>query len=277
VARINSKQPEEMSTPGEYVAAGEDGEVTINAAGVINAENIKRMKFTFSEGKDITEEISKKPAKNVSAIKHGRLGYTSITCTYPNKIDTSSKVVFKDCVLQYRDTITRQDSGYGKSYVCLGIPAAYINKIMADAKKNSGVTVQPKSNVQEKSGYYWFSCNVDHLEYENIWVFFSEESASNVTIIDVLTNMKSSVVCTVMVTISGSMATDKMEDELDLVRGVYAFTIKPTEIFMMKDTDIEGPVLDELHRRQKETVEKSSQFVSTGRLAEYVKRSATRN
>ena len=262
-----------------YVVDNGDDGIEIMDDGFITHDNVTEMKFSFSAGQDITESLHKKNTKtrqNVSVTKNGRIAYSSLTCTYPNGKDTSSKVMFTDCIIQYREGIGRDDSDYGRGYVSIGVPIAYVDKMMKDAKRYSSMHLAPNDKVQKKEGCYWFTCSLENLPETDTWIIFQDDSGDdqgrNVSVHAILKDMKSSMVVDMMTTVSGSMTTNRMDEDLDLYNGKYTFTLKPTEMFIRDKSDKVGPVLDDTTRRRKEGASKSDRFRASGKLAEFAMR-----
>lgn len=257
----------------EYIIEGEDGAIEILEEGYISTNNIDSMKFEFAKGQDITESLAKKQrnskiAQEVSALKKGRTGYTPIKLIYPNGKNTSV-VFFTNCVVQYRQGIGRNNSEYAETYVCIGIPSKYINKIKADAKKNSAINVGVKDSVRLMEGCYWFSCTLANVLDEGIWFFFDEgedgDGYRSCTVREALELDNHNLVASISCTISGSMATEKLDQELDLENGIYTLTIKPHEIFFTDISDKRGPELEDTNKRSKEKVNKSEALRTTNR------------
>lgn len=262
-----------------YTVENEEGGIEIMEEGFITSDNINKMKFTFSKPQDITESLHKNNSRSrdeVSATKKGRIGYSSLTCTYPNRKDTSSKIVLTDCTVQYREGIDREKSGYGRSYVAIGIPTIYISKISSDAKQNSSINVGVKENVKSQEGCFWLNCSLDNLPETNTWIIYRDENGDEVggngTVHTILSGMKSSIKVDVMVTCSASMTTDTLDKELDLDRGKFDFTMKPTEMFFREVSDKVGPLLDDTTRRKKEAANKAERFIASRELAEFAMR-----
>ena len=262
-----------------YVADNGDGNIEVMEDGFITHENINKMKFTFSPGQDITESLHKKSSKsnkNISVTKNGRTGYCSLTCTYPNGSDTTSKVVLTDCILQYRENIENDDNNYGKSYVCIGIPTTYIDKMRKDAKENSHISLTVKDKVQRMEGYYWVDCSLDNLSELDTWIIFvddtGEDAGRNGSVHTVLKGMKSSMVVDIMTTVSGSMSNNKMDEDLDLINGRYTITMKPTEMYIRDISKKTGPILEDATKRKKEGANKSERFKASDKLAEFAMR-----
>jgi len=272
-----------MSKHGPYVISkvDDDGKEVqeIQEAGFIGTDNIRSMKFTFAAGKDITESINKRPREQVSATKNGRIGYTPMTCTYPNGTDSSSKVILKDCIIQYREGVTKEDSNYAISYVCIGIPSIYISKVIDDGRRNSSLTIGVNDKTQHKNDYYWFNANLDNLSEQNTWIIHKDadgdDAAKQVILREVLAAMGASITCTICATVSGSMTTDIMAEALNLKGGTYSLTIKPTEVFLQDVTNIEGPVLDDTQKRLNTTTQKSLAFTASEKLAAFAMRNLT--
>jgi hypothetical protein len=181
-----------------------------------------------------------------------------------------------DCVIQHRLGIDRDDSEYGRSYVCIGIPAEYIDKIRKDAKLNSSMELGVKDKVQRKEGCYWLDCSLDNLSTLDTWIIFQgdagEDEGRNGTVHTIVKGMKSSVVADIMLTVSATITTNRMDEDLDLINGKYTITMKPTELFA-KDTSAKvGPVLDDTTRRKKEGANKTERFKASSKLAEFAMR-----
>ena len=262
----------------EYVKDNGDDGIQIMDDGFITPENISLMKFTFSKPQDITESLQKKNSGSrdqISVTKNGRTAYSSLTCHYPNKKDTSSKVMLTDCVVQYREGIDREDSKYGRGYVTIGIPTIYINKMKTDAKANSSVNATVKEKVKAQEGCYWLDCTLDKLSETNTWLLYTkdgEEVGANSSIQAILSGLKHSLVVDAMFTCSVSSATDTMNEIIDVDNGTFTFTMKPTEMYLKDTYNKIGPVLDDTTRRKKEGANQSMRLLASNKLAELAMR-----
>jgi hypothetical protein len=260
-----------MSDNGDevvYTTTKEDGSVTIEPDGHISADNIDDITFSFADGVDITESVAKKNAKNktpVSFTNRGRSAYTPITVTYPDG-STSSKFLLENCILQWTPALNTPNHSYAKDFVFVGIPSMYLDKIMKDAAINSSITLQNKPNVQEFNGYYWLRCNLDKLSHKDCQIV-TPDGPVKLNVDTILTEMKKSVIASIMFTLSGSMTNNNMSEELDLKDGTYTITMKPTEVYAVSDTDIKGPELTDTNNRKKEGSAMSDTFFASGALA----------
>lgn len=275
LARTLRIKPETMSSNTQYTKE-EDGMVSILEDGFITNENISKMKFTFSKPEDITERLKNSNRPQLTERPQGRTGNANMTCTYPDGKSVSSKILLTNCIVQYRKEPLERGDRYGNTFVNIGIPTIYISKLMADAKKNSGITLRVKDKVKLINNHYWFDCNLDKLTQQNTWIIYEDASGGTsggqAILKDTLVSMKSNIIVDIMVTVSASMTSKSVAEELDLINGIFYFSIKPTEMFMKSETDIEGPVLEQLNMSQKETTDKTVKFLASAKLAEYAMR-----
>lgn len=258
----------------EYVttSVGADGRETheITDKGYIDLDNIGQMKFTFGTPNDITESLNKRTGGDIgsqSTIKKGRVGYSRASCTYPDG-SVTEQVIVTNCIIHYRQKMT---GGYGDSYITVGIPTAYVNRILVEAKKTINVVVPAK--FQEKNGCYWFNCKIDKLTKDNTWVVYTDAegdlAGATGILKQVLGDMESSIVVTARFVIAASMATESVDQKLDMTNGVFNLSFSVTEVFLQKKTNIEGPTLDTIQRQEKETTEKHEKLLASDELASY--------
>lgn len=253
----------------DYITTNEDGSITIEPDGHISMENIDIMKFTFEDGKDITESVAKKNAKNkntVSFTKNGRSAYTPITVNYPDGYSKSSKFLLEDCIIQHTPALNAQNHSYAKDFVFIGIPTVYIDKIIEDGRNESQINLANKENVQELNGYYWLRCNLDKLSHRDTQII-TEDGPVRMSIDMILKEAKKSLMASIVFSLSGSMNNQNMDEELDLKDGTYYITMKPFEVYVYADTDIKGPELTDTNNRKKEGSAMSSSFVAKGNIA----------
>ena len=266
----------------DYVVDNGDDGIEILESGHIDKDNISKMKFSFSKGVDITESLNKKKStsrQQVSVTKNGRTGYSALTCTYPNNKDTSSKILLTGCILQYREGVDRDNSEYGRSYATIGVPTIYINKIRSDAKANSSLNLSVKENVKSQEGYYWFNCTLDNLADMDTWIIYKDNDNEAVgargNVHTILSGLKANLLISGTFTCSASMSTDTMDERMDLVNGTYTITMKPTEMFIHRKSDIAGPQLEDTIRRRKEGASKGEKFMASDELAQFAMRHLT--
>lgn len=270
-----------MST-GKYVVIEKDenGEETIELTeeAYLNNDNIDSVQFTFSPGDDITENLNKKEDRErttITATKKGRVAYSSLTCRYPNG-ETSSKIMLQGCVAQYREGIKKKPStDYGRGYVCIGIPERYVNKLIKDAKSRSKLTVTTKPKVKKQEGYFWFDCTLDRITSNDCILLYNNEGELGgipASLRDMFEEMESNINVDIMFTCSASQTTESMSEKIDLERGTYFLTLKPTKIYMTTESSTKGPTLDDTNRRSKETITPSTKSMASGRLLELAMR-----
>lgn len=253
---------------GAYVTEKADGTIVLEPDAHMSAENIDEMTFSFAEGNDITESVAKKNAKNktpVSYTNKGRTGYTPIDVMYPDG-SHSSKFLLEGCILQWTAALNSPNHSYAKDFVFIGVPSIYLDKIMKDAKQNSNINLENKANVQELNGFYWLRCNLDKLSHKDCQIV-TENGSAKVSVDGTLSEIKKSLIANIVFTLSGSMTTKTMDEELDLKDGTYTITMKPTEVYIISDTDIKGPELTDTNARKKEGSAMSDSFYATGALA----------
>lgn len=263
-----------MSESGEtqYVS-GTGKDIKIEQDGYIGPENISEMRFTFAPGQEITEGVSDKNAGKkqvVSYTKNGRSAYTPVTVNYPDN-STSSKMVLTGCILQHTEALNAPNHKYAKNFVIIAIPEEYIDKIIADAKSESGINLTVKPNTETKNGFYWMRCNLDKLQKKDTHILLDRDGGKSIelTLDQLLSDFGKSVSAFIVFTLSGSMNSDKMEETLDLENGQYFITMKPTEVWATSDSSVEGPILKDTNNRKNESVSLSGHLFADGALAEF--------
>lgn len=250
----------------EYTEILEDGH--------ISSSNIVNMGFEFSRPVDITANLDKRNARNPNPDipqNPGRTGFTSMTVKYPNG-ETSSKAVFKECVIQYREAMLRENGrDYGSTYICLGIPTAYLETIFRNARNNN-IHMENREKTREKSGYYWVDCDIRRLGLSDVCIFYEqggEAMTINKSIREILMTLRQNVECTVTLSISGNITNRNKNEDLPLDRGVYHPSIKLSEIVVLKDSNVESPDLSEFATQAKnEKSEKSEASIAKGKVLE---------
>jgi len=251
----------------------EEDTIHILEAAHITDETYNKFRYVFQPGADITESLKKRTdSAPVSATKNGRTGYSSMTCEYPDKT-TSGQIFIRGCIFQYRQTVDRDNADYGTRYVCLGIPQAFVGKIMSDAKTTAGINVGAKHNVQKKEGYYWFNANIDALKEDASWVVIDlngEPTGFNFSVKEVLSGQKKNMLADVKITMSATMSTETMEERLELKSGMYSLSVKPTEVYFKDATPVEGPVLNGVQQRKMESMAPTDVFVASPLMAAFV-------
>lgn len=260
-----SENPDEIT----YITVKDDGSIIIEPDGHISMENIDMMQFSFEEGQDITESVSKKNVKSkvpVSFTKRGRSAYSPVKVTYPDGVSTSSKFLLEGCIVQHTPALNAQNHSYARDFVFIGIPDTYIDKIISDAKNNSQLTLETKSNVSNLNGFYWLRCNLDKLSNANTQIV-TENGPVKLPIDMMLKEIKKSIVASIVFSLSGSMNNTDIDEELDLKDGIYTITMKPTELYANDTTDIQGPSLQDTNNRKKESSAMAESFLATGELA----------
>ena len=267
---------ETSQVESDYVLKNDDETVDILEAGYITPANVNSMKFSFDTKTDITERLEKKStatSRNVSVTTNGRIGYAPLTCTYPDGTK-SSKVVLTDVVVQYRDIVELEKNNYGKTYISVGVPSIYLEKMKKDARLNSAMNLTTKDKNQQLEGCYWMDFNLERLTQSDTMMIYkdknNETQAISISFEKALTATKKSLTCNMMVTVSGSMTTPTVDEPLDLVNGQFYFALKPTEAFIMEESNKVGPVLTDAGRRKNERIERTESLMASTKLAEMV-------
>ncbi|KJZ68973.1 hypothetical protein HIM_11630 [Hirsutella minnesotensis 3608] len=252
----------------------EDGgkEFVILEDGHVTRQNVSKFHFKFTKPSDITESINKRTGGRVasfSVTKSGRVGYTSMSCVYPDNT-TSSKVLLTGCIFQYRE---KAKSDYGSSYVCMGVPEEYITQFILSARKESSVNLQVSEKFENKNGYYWVNAKTDGLSANSTLIMYVDEDGLDQGIPkrlpNVLADFKSNILADVCCVVSGSMTTDTMQEKLNLENGQFNLTIKLMNIYIKDVSDVEGPTLSAINRQESETVEVSDRLRASSKLVEY--------
>lgn len=254
--------------------------VTILEDGHITHTNISSMNFLFGEPSNITSSLEKANAENPdpeAPKSKGQVGHASIACEYPDKTK-SSKVVFRDCIIQYRarsfgdlsKVKNRQNAlDYGVKYVNVGIPTVYLNKVFGDAARHN-INLGNRENTQEKDGYYWVNCDIKKIPDANISIIFvdgGETHVINESVRTALERTESSIKSAITFTISCVVTTASKSDVPDLKTCKYHPTIKPYEILMEEDSPIMGPELSDISNSSKNEVsEKTERNLARGKL-----------
>lgn len=188
----------------------------------------------------------------MSYTKRGRSAFSPVTVTYSDGASTSSKFIIEDCIIQHTPALNAQNHTYAKEFVFIGIPTVIIDKNVNDAATTSQLTLQNKPNVRDISGYYWQRCNLDKLSHRDTNIV-TETGSCKMSLDQMLKEVKKGIVANVMFTLSGSMTSNIMDEELDLKDGTYTITMKPTEVYGVSTTDIKGPELTDTNHRKTET------------------------
>lgn len=268
-----------MSTNGElqFTSTNDKGEIQIEEDGYISLDNINDLKFEFDAPKDITESVSKKNDKSnkktVSYTKNGRTGYAPLKCIYPDGTH-SSKIFATNCIVQYTEALTKPEYTYAKTFVFIGIPEEYMNKIFADALENSGLHLGVKDNVQNLNGHYWMRCSLEKLTAKTTYIILGVDETTgeprtvNYQIDQLLRDFKSNIKAHVMFTFSASIGNNKMDEDLNFTDGQFTATMKPTELMAVSDSDVSGPSLDDTNSRRNESVAWTGHMFADGKLAE---------
>jgi uncharacterized protein (UPF0333 family) len=250
---------------------GDNKTITILEDAFIGPENIGTFKHTFGTPSDITESLEKnktEESKKVSTYS-GRIGYASYTCTYPDGT-SSSKVTLKNVVIQYNKGMTNEKSTYAKNYIFIGIPEIYISEIKRQAKQNSGINIEPRSKNQLMSSHWWMSCNLDQISTDSVTITFmvdDEPKVIPISLYEALNELKSNLLCNMTISQSATITNDSIHKKLDLKNGQYHFAIKPTQIAILKETDIEAPSLADLEKKKKEKAENCEISVASSLVA----------
>jgi len=246
--------------PGFYVVEGKDEngkiEKTLTANAYVNNKTIAGLTFKAPPGADITDSLEKnKKSEFVSkTAPKGRTVWSQVECVYPNG-DNSTRVALQNCIIQYRDIVTKEENMYGANYVCLGVPKNYITKIKTDLMKNSNIRAH--APVQEVNDYLWFNANLGTVTEDGVWFAYKEGAGSsgiNVNLKQLLARLKTNVIVTTNVSISANMNNHDLSVGLDIVNGTYTIGIKITEVFVKKRTSIKGPDLT-ITSKPKETMD----------------------
>lgn len=261
---------------------GEDGKeaVQILEDGHINRNTLHMMRHKFGKPSDITNDLDKRNQDNPDANapkNEGRTAYANIEAVYPDD-EISSKMVINGCIIQYRESAFK-DTGsvktsakdYGIRYVQIGIPRGVLDKIFSEATRHN-VNMEQRKNTREKDGFYWVNCNIAKLETKNISLYVDidgDTQQTNDTVRGFLNDAKSSLECTMTVTVSCTTTSSTRSDKIDLDRATYHPTIRPFEIIIEAESDVKGPELADISTQTKnETSEVTEKNIARGKLAQ---------
>ena len=265
---------DELNDELSYVieeGSGDDKRTIILQEAFISPKNVTQFRFSFDNPQDITESLKKNQTSSTTFVSthQGRTGYAPATCTYPNGT-TSNNMVMTHVVVQYVKTMAKDTARYGKGFFFVGIPKVYIDQISKDAKASSGRTVLPKEGVQEKSGYYWMSCNSDRLGPDDVTITVLSKDQPHqvhVPLRDTLIDIKQHLLCNATVSVTASITTKTTLESLDLKNGRFSFSIKLIAVDLLKEIDVDVPELTTAERRTKETREDSELNVASSAMA----------
>lgn len=262
---------------GKYTEVGkdeQDNEVTsILEEGHITPSNITSMNFEFSKPADITASLDKRNTRNLNSDipqNPGRTGNTRVTVVYPNK-ETSTRATLTQCVVQYRETMLKESGkDYGNTYINVGIPKMYLDRLFSNARGQS-IRLENREKTREKSGYYWVDCDIRRLDWNDIWIFWTDENgesqAANKQIRDVLTALRQNVECTLTVTITGNITNKHKNEDLPLDTGAFHPSIKISEVIVKNESQVESPDLSEFSNQGKnEKSEKTEASLASGKV-----------
>lgn len=261
---------------GQYTDVTEDDQgvecTEILESGHITPSNVVNMKFEFSKPIDITANLDKRNARHPNPDipqNPGRTGFTSMTVVYPNG-ETSSKAVLKQCVIQYREAMSKENGrDYGSTYINLGIPMADLDTIFSNARNNN-IRMENREKTREKSGYYWIDCDIRRLGPADVCIFYQQGEDAltiNKSVREILMTLKQNVECIVTLSLSGNITNRNKNEDLPLERGTYHPSIKISEIVVLKDSKVESPDLSEFATQVKnEKSEKSEASLASGKI-----------
>lgn len=263
-----------MSAESEYIlveGSGESKKTMILEDAFITPENVTKFKYAFDDAQDITESLRKNQTPSTVGVSthQGRTGYAPAVCTYPDK-STSNNMVMTGLVVQYVKTMAKDTAKYGKGFFFVGFPKLYIDQLTKDARVNSSRTVLPKEGVQEKSGYYWISCNSDRLGPEDVTITVTVDEQVrqvNVSLRETLIDAQQHLLCNATVSITASMTSKTTLEHLDLKNGRFSFSIKLITVDLIKEIDVAVPELVLGEKRAKETRDNSEMNVASSMMA----------
>lgn len=246
--------------------------------GHFTKSNANTRKFEFSEPKDITADLDKRNAKHPNPNvpnNPGRTGLINTTVVYPNG-ERSAKCVFTECVLQYRENMnTENGQEYGATYVNVGIPKVYIDLVLNHAKlAKRSVTLRDR--VRQKSDHYWIDCDLKDLSTTDISIYYADENSDEAEVVNMgvretLQKLKKNIKATITFSITCSMTNRDKTQDLPLQTGTFNLSIKPKEITMITDSDVEAPDLSEFATQVKdERSEKGETSLAGGLLLDMV-------
>lgn len=254
-----------MSANGaiEYVKVNDNGTTEVMPDGYINTGNIDLMKFHFEKPRDITNSFKHNNKLNNEGvddtIEH-RTAYGGGECEYPDG-NRTAKIVLEDVIIQYREGIAKKDdTKYGRTYVCIGIPLKY-NKICSDANTVSSVKLKIKDKYEPKEGHFWLDCNLDKLTPESVYVIDGEGNPTPTTLFKMLKGGKTSFKAHIFTAFSATATDDDIKKKMNLDR-TYNLALKPYEIFLVSKTKIVGPTLAQIKKRETESTAKGEKFLA---------------
>ncbi|KID59196.1 hypothetical protein MAN_10849, partial [Metarhizium hybridum] len=248
--------------------------VTVLEPGFINDETINKFSYSFTPPSDITDSLEKgkKKQKTVST-RDGRVVYSSMSCTYPDKT-VSDTVVIEGVIFQYREKVSN-DSTYGKQYICAGIKDTYIAKFMSDAMSNApSVHVKPGPKVKHQDGYYWFDAKLDRLSDDDTTIVFinpetNEDMVLTESLINMVNNNKSNMIGQARCIISGSITNNDKSRMIQIEGADLTMGVKLTEVFIKDTTNIKGPTLGPLKGSNTEKTEVTERVMASSAMAAY--------
>jgi hypothetical protein len=245
-----------------FVMVDDDGENKIDEDAQIFPDTLKNIKFVFGEIKEIGDKYRNNAP--VSDIKRGRTAYAGAVVKYTDGSQTNN-ACFGDVIFHYSSAIDAANGSYGRKFISIGIHKECINKVINDANKQLGVKVVLKNGTEEKSGYYWLSCNLEKLLDSKTFTFLGD-NVSNHNLYSLLKEAQCSFIGTAMFTIGITQTTSDSSVAPDLKDGTYNLTMKPTEAWLKGDTDIEGPIIVN-RAKANESIQPTANMEATGKLA----------
>lgn len=254
-----------MSQNGtSYVQVNADDSIEIMEDGYITSENVNQMNFSFEKPKEITNSLKKNKKlgnENVNDTVEHRTGFAAATCKYPDGKSTSS-IILTQVVFQYREGLEKSTTtDYGSNYVCIGIPLAYIEKIVKDAANNSSLNLGVKEKFEMAEGMYWIDCSLEKLTPGSTFTLNERGASTAASLQKMLRVGKHSIEGLILTSLSATITNDSMAERLDL-GGRYHITMKPSEVYMLKKSNKKGPQLKNLNQRKKEGANKNDLLVA---------------
>lgn len=161
-------------------------------------------------------------------------------------------VMISGCVVQHREL--PEKTRYGKTYVTIGMPTFIVAKILKDAK-GCGIDMQVKDKVQQLEGYHWMDCDTKRMSAQGCMIVSTSDDGAEIrggSLDMILSGIKRNVQCTGLFMVTASQVTSSKDEKLDLDNGGYSISFKPVELYMIQASDVKGPILVSVDKRNKE-------------------------
>lgn len=257
-----------------HTEVSETGEKTITLLepSHMSRDNIQDITFKFRTPVDITSKLDSQPDKGKIATgkNKGRVAYGRCEVHYPDK--TYSNVVYlSDCIIQYR----KKGDTYGITYIHVGVPIDYIEKLKSDALSNGGIRADLRHGTKTNEKHYWIDMDMRNLTMQNTFVYLranpddEDVTPENISLKVILDASKKNCLADLVCSISVSQATTSKDIYPDIENGKYNIGFKPMEVYVHGDTSIDAPPLDFIvDSQRRETANPTSRVIASGELAE---------